>query len=99
MIQEISVTPTQLQVALSGCIYAAESTTIQEQLGGYIERGHNRISMDFSNVEYIDCMGLGTLVFINERIRKRGGRISICGLQGRVKRLFELTRLEDMFCH
>ena len=97
MLLELQVTPRQLQVALSGCIYAEESVTVRERLLDYIARGHTLISIDLSGVDYIDCSGLGTLVFINEQAREKGGLVKITGLDGRIKHLFELTQLNIIF--
>ena len=97
MIQEVTVTPKQLQVVLSGSIYVEEAKAIRESLIGYIDRGHQSISMDLSKVDYIDGTGLGTLVSINKRAMEKGGNVKIKGLQGIVKDLFELTRLNKVF--
>ena len=97
MIQEVTVTPKLLQVVLSGSIYVEDAKAIRESLIGYICQGNPLISIDLSDVDYIDCSGLGTLVFVNKQAQLKGGRVEIKGLRGSVKELFELTRLNKVF--
>ena len=97
MIQEIIVTPKNIQVVLSGNIYAKEANVIKESLVGYIDRGNPSISIDCSGVEYIDCSGLGTLVYLHKRAMEKGGQVQIHCAQGLVKNLFKLTKLDKMF--
>lgn len=97
MIQVVTVTPGQLQVAFSGNIYVEEAKAIRESLNGYIDRGYQSISIDLSGVDNIDGTGLGALVSIHARAKGKGGYVVIKGLHGSIKELFELTRLNQVF--
>jgi anti-sigma B factor antagonist len=97
VIQEITVTDTNVLVSLSGSIYVEEAAQIRESLIGYIEKGHKKFLIDLGDVDYIDSSGLGTLVAIQKRALQNGGSVVIKGLKGLVKDLFELTRLTKVF--
>ena len=97
MILKMQSTAKKLQVVLSGSIYGEEACEIQESLDGYIDRGCHTISIDLSGIDYIDANGLGTLVAINKRATLKGIPLELKGLQGRVKKLFEMTRLDKLF--
>ena len=97
MIQEITVTDTDVLVTLAGSIYVEEAAQIRESLIGYIDRGHKTFIVDLGNVDYIDSSGLGTLVAIQKRALQNGGSVIIKGMKGLVKDLFELTRLTKVF--
>ena len=96
MYQEVRVGPTQIEVVLSGDIFAAEAKAIQQSLAGYIDSGQTLILLDLSGVEFIDGTGLGVLLSIHKQIRGKGGHLQIAGLQGEVKELFRLTELDKM---
>jgi len=93
MIQVVTVTPKQIQVVLSGGIYAEEARAIQDSLIRYIDSGHQFISIDLSEVDYIDVNGLGTLVSIHKRAMEKKGHVAIKGLHGNIKELFELAQI------
>ena len=96
-INQIRLVDNQVQATLQGSIYVEESATLRETLLGCIEKGHNTFLIDFSAVDYVDSSGLGTLVAIQKRALQHGGSVTLKGLHGLVKDLFELTRLNKFF--
>ena len=97
MINQIQLVDNQVQAALQGAIYVEEAAALRETLLGYIEKGHNTFLIDFSTVDYVDSSGLGTLVIIQKQALQHGGSVTLKGLHGLVKDLFELTRLDKVF--
>jgi anti-sigma B factor antagonist len=55
------------------------------------------IILDFSDVPYIDSAGLGLLVSANVSRQKRGCTMVLSGINPRVQRLFEITRVANLF--
>ena len=97
MQQEISIVNNQVCVKLSGSMYESDAATMKEALCRYVEKGQASVYIDFSAVDYIDSAGLGALVTIQKRSRASGGEVVIHGLQGLVKDLFVLTRVDRVF--
>lgn len=56
-----------------------------------------KIIVNLEKVNYIDSSGLATLVEALKRVREYGGKIKLTNLSGKVKSLFEITRLEKLF--
>jgi anti-sigma B factor antagonist len=52
-----------------------------------------RVVIDLSEVTFIDSTGIGVLVGALKRAREKGGALNFCGIQSRVKRVFEITGL------
>jgi anti-sigma B factor antagonist len=97
MIQKISLAENQVSVDLSGSIYVEDAVQLRESLLAYIARGHMNFVINVGAVDYIDSSGLGTLVAIQKRVLQNGGSVTVKDLQGLVKELFELTRLDKVF--
>jgi anti-sigma B factor antagonist len=53
--------------------------------------------LDFSAVKYIDSSGLATLVEYYQNSRSYSGRIALAGLTERVRSIFDLVRLSEIF--
>lgn len=53
--------------------------------------------VDFSGVEYIDSSGLATLVEYVRDAGPSGGKLALFGLKPKVKMVFELVRLNELF--
>ena len=97
MFQETTVEENKVLVSLNGSIYVEEAAQLRESLIGYIDKGIKTFIIDLGGVDYIDSSGLGTLVAIQKQALQHGGSVTLKGLHGLVKDLFELTRLDKVF--
>jgi len=64
------------------------------------ERAVQRIPallLDFTGVNYIDSSGLATLIEYYQSSRTYDGKIVVAGLSHRVRSIFELVRLNEVF--
>jgi anti-sigma B factor antagonist len=56
-----------------------------------------RLIVDLTNVPYMDSSGVATLVEAMQMARKNGTRLVLCGMQSKVKSIFEIARLDTVF--
>ncbi|MBS6720613.1 MAG: STAS domain-containing protein [Peptoniphilus harei] len=61
------------------------------------EKDKKDILFDFSELEYLDSTGLGSLIYILKEIEKDGNKIVIENINNSIMKLFKITKLEDMF--
>ena len=83
-----------MEMSLSGSLYLNDVQALQAGLIRCIDDGNKKLSLDFSQVEYIDCTCLGALVCVHNRAQEKGSLLELKGVQGRIRYLFELTRLD-----
>jgi len=55
------------------------------------------VILDLSQVPYVDSAGIGLLVSAFVSRHKAGRRMVLSGINPRVQRLFEITRVQDLF--
>ena len=53
--------------------------------------------LDFSGVPYLDSSGLGSLVRAYTSCQKAGRRVALTGVNKRVMKVFEITKVEEIF--
>ncbi len=53
--------------------------------------------LDLTEVPYLDSSGLGSLVSAYVSRQKAGQRVALSGVNARVLRLFEITKVESLF--
>ena len=53
--------------------------------------------LDLSGVPYLDSSGLGSLVSAYTSCQKAGRRVALTGVNQRVMRVFEITKVEPIF--
>lgn len=75
---------------------AAEAIGFKAFVFEQVAKGHTRIGIDFSEVEFIDSSGLGCLVSCLKHIGARGS-LFLCNPQSAVQTTFKLSRMDKVF--
>jgi len=87
--------PLQEVLCLRGPLTGNNASTLQNALRR--EEPAQTLILDLSNVPYVDSAGLGALVTAYISRQKSGRRMVLSGLNPRVQKLFEITRVHDLF--
>ena len=82
---------------LEGEIDLHASPTLRTELHDYVEKKPPVLLIDFSAVNYIDSSGLATLIEYVRDSKPYAGKFALFGLQPKVKMVFELVRLNELF--
>ena len=82
---------------IEGEIDLHASPKLRAVLQEFIAKKTPALVADFSGVKYIDSSGLATLVEYVRDSKGYGGKIALFGLQPKVKMVFELVRLNELF--
>ncbi len=86
-----------VHVSLDGRMHLKESMHLKSIILDYFEQGYRVYCIEMSSLQYIDSSGLGVLVGLQKKAIKLGGRIKVSNVEGTVKELFELTKLDLIF--
>lgn len=86
-----------LIVALSGEIDLQHSPEMRRLLQAKAAERTPALLLDFTAVKYIDSSGLATLIEYYQGSRAYSGKILLAGLSHRVRSIFELVRLNEVF--
>lgn len=85
------------QVKLRGRLDAQSAPALKELWRSYDEQGQNNVILDLQQVEFIDSIGISTLVSGLKQFRSRGGDLRLIGLQPSARAIFELMMLDRVF--
>jgi anti-sigma B factor antagonist len=55
------------------------------------------VVVDVSDVPHMDSSGVATLVEALQKVKRYKGRLVLVGMQDRVKSVFEISRLTELF--
>lgn len=86
-----------LQVTLQGRLDAQAAPILKELWRTCEEQGHYNVLLDLHQVEFIDSIGISTLVSGLKQLRARGGDLRLIGLQPSARAIFELMMLDRVF--
>jgi anti-sigma B factor antagonist len=85
-------------IALQGdFVIGAPETAFSQAIRDLLDRHRNLIVVDFAGIGNIDSSGIDALVSGMTSCLNAGGRMSMARLTARVKKLFEITRLDSIF--
>lgn len=57
----------------------------------------HQVTLDLSQVDYIDAAGLGLLLVTRDTVKDRGGQVDLRGARGQVNRLLEVAKFTTLF--
>jgi len=87
--------PFQEVLTLSGPLTASNAPVFQNAMRR--EESANTLILDLSEVPYVDSAGLGLLVTAHVSRQKSGRQMVLSGINQRVQKLFDITRVASLF--
>jgi anti-sigma B factor antagonist len=85
-----------LLVVLDGSLGTTTSDQFNQAIQSHLDQGRSKIILDCRRVEYISSIGLGSLVALQARLRKKGGELKLAGLYGTAADVIRLVRLDRL---
>ena len=97
LVKEIREHSGAVIVVAAGEITLADAPAFHKRLVDICSRGPRQLIVELSAVSHIDSAGVGTLVEIYRRVTRSNGRMSLVGMNTRVRSVFEITKLDQFF--
>jgi anti-sigma B factor antagonist len=94
-IDRCDLSPFQQVLSLRGPLTAVNASVFQNAMRR--EEPAPTVILDLSEVPYVDSAGLGVLVSAFVSRQKAGRSMVLSGINARVRRLFEITRVQELF--
>jgi anti-sigma B factor antagonist len=82
---------------MTGDIDINTSPDVKKSFDKMISSKKGKVVINLKDVGYVDSSGLATLVEILKNLRSYGGKLKLTNLTGKVKGLFEITKLDKLF--
>jgi len=96
---EVSGPPAAPLVTVTGELDVATSPRLRRRLDDAVDAGARDVSVDLSLVGFMDSSGLGALMAVHHRLQESGGGIAIVGAAPSVRKILEITALDEVFVH
>jgi|GEM_PF-6715726 anti-sigma B factor antagonist len=71
--------------------------SIYEELKDLINKGNKHIVIDFENINSINSSAIGKLLFLNNLITSKNGKISFIRVNDNLKKLFNILLIDKLF--
>lgn len=95
---QVDSTDSLLTLRLDGDLISVEiNEEIIQQVENHIETGMTKGIVNIEKVNYINSIGISVLVTMMTKFRNRGGDLVLVNPSEHVKKLFIITKLENIF--
>ncbi len=84
-------------VKVEGEINTISGEDLKKLVDHFQITGQRKIIMDMKGVTYLNSKALGVLSYALREMRRLGGDLKLCNLSSAVSKLFEITKLFDVF--
>ena len=78
-------------------VLGEESASVRDVVCDLLSKGHKQILLNLGAVDYIDSMGLGSLVGAFVSVWKQGGELKLLNLTNKVTDIMQITKLYTVF--
>lgn len=97
MIIDVSKEGTLVRISLRGRMDAVSSPDFDHAIEELMSGGENEFLVEFSQLEYISSAGLQSLLAAAKRLEQQQGKITLSGLKGAVREVFEMSGFDTLF--
>ena len=87
----------QYFLPLEGEIDLHRSPRVERSLASMIKKKPDHLVVDLSGVTFIDSSGVAVLIRALQNIQDYGGKLSLTGMNDKVRPIFEIARLDQVF--
>ncbi len=85
-----------LTIVLRGDLDSASTPEFDRIVQQHLEAGHSKIIIDCRYMGFISSLGIGSLVALQTRLRRKGGTVKLAAIQGAVMQVIRAVRLDKM---
>ncbi len=87
-----------LVITLEGNLLGEHTNVpVMELINKNLAEGNKRVLFNLNAVKFINSTGLGMLMSALTKVRNAGGELGLCSLPDQMKKLLQMTKLENIF--
>ena len=85
-----------LVVILRGNLDATTTDEFEREIRKHLDEGKSRIIIDCRHLGFVSSMGIGCLMALKTRLRRKGGDVKLAAIQGTAAEVIRLVRLDKI---
>jgi anti-anti-sigma factor len=85
-----------LTVIVHGDLDTLSTPEFDRVIKSHLDQGHSRIIIDCRWLGYLSSLAIGSLVALQTRLKRKGGAVKLCAIQGPVMKLIKAVRLDHL---
>ena len=86
-----------LAVVIRGGLDTTSTDEFDQRIRKHLDEGRSKIIIDCRYLGFLSSIGIGRLVMLQSRLRRRGGEVKLSSLQGPVAETIKVVGLRKLF--
>ncbi len=86
-----------LAIVLGENLDTATTPAFEQEVQRHLDAGYSKIILDCRHLGYVSSIGIGALITLQSRLRRKGGAVKLAAILGPVMQLLRLVRLDKVF--
>jgi anti-sigma B factor antagonist len=86
-----------LAIILCCDLDSASAPEFDQQIQAHLDAGYSKIIIDCRNLGFISSLGMGSLIVLQTKLRRRGGEVKLATIFGTVMEMMRLVGLDKVF--
>ena len=82
---------------LAGRLDVITSSQLDDAINGVLDSDQRALVIDCSELKYMSSSGLRVLLVAARRFGAEGGRLVLCGVEGPVRKVFDISGFSSIF--
>lgn len=85
-----------LVIRVRGDLDSFTTKEFEKQIAAHLDAGRTKVIIDCTFLGFISSVGIGALVALQTRLRRRGGTVKLAAVQGPTAEVLRLVRLDKV---
>src|ERR1700683_3192232 len=85
-----------LAIVLRGDLDSPSAPEFDRQIQAHLDAGRSKIIIDCRNMGFISSIGMGSLVVLQTKLKRRGGEVKLAAILGPVMELMRMVGLDKV---
>ncbi len=85
-----------LVLRLKGRLDAVSSPVAEKKVFEFINNGHSKLILDFSNVAYLSSAGMRMLLSTTKRLKSLSGKLVVCNITSNVMDVLKMSGFDHV---
>ena len=85
-----------LALVLDGDLNSTTTPEFDAEVSKHLDQGRSRIIIDCRRLGYLSSLGIGSLITLQTRLKRKGGSVNLAALQGPVAAVIRAVRLDKV---
>jgi anti-sigma B factor antagonist len=85
-----------LAIILNGALDAASTPEFDKAIQAHLDAGCSKIIIDCRNMPYISSLGMGSLIVLQTKLKRRGGAVKLSAVFGTAMEVMRMVGIDKV---